>query len=131
MYMYVLQMYMKNQVRSAKRKMCKPWTAVSGFWPSSAGCSTISPWHCLSTCTCRCMCVLTSNPKTGSAASKFNKAYMVCALILPCFTCRQFGEDEVAILLNAAVAHLVIIRNTSAIFIPVDDFISIGTGHGH
>ena len=78
-----------------------------------------------------CMCVLTSNPKTGSAASNFSKAYPVCTLVLPCFTCCQFGEDEVAILLNAAVAHLVIIRNTSAIFIPVDDFISIGTGHGH
>ena len=31
----VAALYMKNQVRSAKRKMCKPWTAVSGFWPSS------------------------------------------------------------------------------------------------
>ena len=35
-----LYVYMKNQVGSAKRRRCKPWTAVLGFWPS---------------CTCTCM----------------------------------------------------------------------------
>ena len=60
MYMYVLRLYIHVHVQSniihtftctksavQKERRCKPWTALSGFWPSSAGCSTIFPWHAL------------------------------------------------------------------------------------
>ena len=39
-----------------KERRCKPWTTVSGFWPSSAGCSTTS------TCTCIIIHMYTFHP---------------------------------------------------------------------
>ena len=42
-YIHVHVYMKKSSVQCQKKERCTPWTAVSGFWPSSAGCSTTLP----------------------------------------------------------------------------------------